>query len=257
MRSIKWLTAAMLAGAGSVALGAQGVCTAASPAHTVALVELFTSEGCSSCPPADEWMRRLPNAGFDAGRVVPLSLHVDYWDYIGWKDRFAMAQFTDRQRRYSALSGVRFIYTPQVVLAGRDYRGWHGEGFERDVRAVNAVPARAAIEIALAPREPAVSDVRVLARAGTPADGAGAALYVAVYENGLASEVRRGENRGATLRHDYVVRQWLGPVALDRDGRAELAQTIRHGSRGGVAAFVQRERTGEILQATALAYCSG
>jgi len=248
---------AVLAGASGAAAGAGGACTVTSPAHTVALVELFTSEGCSSCPPADAWMRRLPSAGFDTGRVVPLSLHVDYWDHIGWKDRFAMARFTDRQRTYSALSGARFIYTPQVILAGRDFRGWHGGGFEREVRAVNARPARAAISIALEPLEKAASRVRVQAQAGAPADGVGAALYVAVYENDLASEVRSGENRGATLRHDYVVREWIGPIALDAAGRAALAQGIAHAGSGGVAAFVQTQRTGEILQATALAHCAG
>jgi hypothetical protein len=252
-----WLAAAALAGASGAAAGAAAMCTATSPAHTVALVELFTSEGCSSCPPADAWMRRLPSAGFDTARVVPLALHVDYWDYIGWKDRFAMARFTERQRTYSALSGVRFVYTPQVVLAGRDYRGWHGGGFERDVRAVNARRARAAISIALEPLEATVSSVRVSVRAKSPVDGAGAALYVAVYENGLTSEVRSGENSGATLRHDYVVREWIGPITLDADGKAELARTISHAGRGGVAAFVQTQGSGEVLQATALAHCAG
>jgi len=255
MRAVKWMAAAALAGASGAALGAAGACAATSPAHTVALVELFTSEGCSSCPPADEWMRRLPEAGFDATRVVPLSLHVDYWDYIGWRDRFAMAQFTERQRRYSSLNGLRFVYTPQVVLAGRDYRAWHGGGFGRDVRAVNARAARAAITVALEPLAAGASNVRVQAQAAGRADGA--ALHVAVYESGLTSEVRSGENRGATLRHDYVVREWIGPVALDGAGRAEVAQRIAHGGRGGVAAFVQDERSGEVLQATALAHCGG
>jgi hypothetical protein len=255
MRSLKWLATAVLAGASGAAVGAAGKCTVTSPAHTVALVELFTSEGCSSCPPADAWLRGLPSAGFDVERVVPLSLHVDYWDYIGWKDRFAMPGFTERQRTYSSLSGVRFIYTPQVVLAGRDYRGWHGGGFERDVHAVNARPARAGIIIALEPLDPQTSNVRVTAQSQPPA--VGAALYVAVYESGLASEVKRGENRGATLRHDYVVREWIGPIALGADGKAELAQRIAHADRIGVAAFVQTMRSGEILQATALAHCPG
>jgi len=253
------MAVAVLVGASGAAAAATGACSANSPRHTVALVELFTSEGCSSCPPADDWMRRLPSAGFGADRVVPLALHVDYWDYIGWKDRFAMARFTDRQRRYSALGGLRFVYTPQVVLAGRDYRAWRGGGFERDVRAINAKPGRATITVILEPVESARSELRVQAQAMSLEDGPGAALYVAVYENGLASEVKAGENRGAMLHHDYVVREWIGPVALDARGRAEVSRGIAHpdGGRGGVAAFVQAPRTGEILQATALPHCSG
>ena len=102
-------------------------CEANSPKHTVALVELFTSEGCSSCPPADRWLQNLPRQGYSFDKVVPLSLHVGYWDHIGWKDPYAQQRFTDRQRNYASLRRSSSVYTPQIVLAGNDFRSWNGD----------------------------------------------------------------------------------------------------------------------------------
>ena len=254
MNWLKLITAAVLAGTSGLAVA--GPCTATSPAHTVALVELFTSEGCSSCPPADAWLRRLPTAGYGADRVVPLALHVDYWDYIGWKDRFASARHTERQRAYSAIGNTRFVYTPQVVFDGRDFRGWSDSSvFDRAVRAANAKPARATITLSLEAKEPGAAQMRVGAELPKGADRASVSLYVATFENGHSTRVKAGENRGVTLEHDYVVQQWFGPISFDSDGRAELTERISHPGRGGVAAFVQARRTGEVLQATALAHC--
>ena len=119
-------------------------CKAESGEKTVALVELYTSEGCSSCPPADRWLSALAERGFAPDRVVPLALHVDYWDYIGWKDPFAKALFSARQRELAAIARSRVVYTPQVVLAGKDYgmgssRDWAAKGvFLLGVKAVIA-----------------------------------------------------------------------------------------------------------------------
>jgi hypothetical protein len=228
-----------------------GECTAKSGPGTAALVELYTSEGCDSCPPADAWLRKLPAAG--AGLVVPLAFHVDYWDYIGWKDPFASPAFGARQRELAGITRARVVYTPQVMLAGRDYRGWgSGARFAADVRAVNAAPARADLALALAGAE-----LRAAATVAKAEDRADAALYVAVYENGLSNRVTAGENRGATLHHDFVVREWWGPVALDRAGTAELVRkpAARGLANRGIVAFVQSRRTGEVLQALALPAC--
>src|SRR5882672_8121679 len=94
-------------------------CTVRSGPEANALVELYTSEGCSSCPPADRWISSFAN-GADK-RVVPLAFHVSYWDYIGWKDTFADERYTERQRALAKAAGARSVYTPQVILAGRDY----------------------------------------------------------------------------------------------------------------------------------------
>ncbi|HSD52549.1 MAG TPA: DUF1223 domain-containing protein [Burkholderiales bacterium] len=239
----------------SVVQAAPEVCTAKSGAATGALVELYTSEGCDSCPPADRWLSGLPAAGFGAGSVVPLALHVDYWDYIGWKDPFAKTLFSARQREIAAVGRNRVVYTPQVVLAGKDFRGWPARSrFAEAVAAINAMPARAGIELAIE-----AGEIRAQAAVPRREDREDAALFVAVYESGLSNRVTAGENRGATLNHDFVAREWWGPLALDAAGTASLARPASPQAlaNGGVAAFVQSRRTGEVLQALALPACKG
>jgi len=239
----------------SIVQAAPAECTARSGASTAALVELYTSEGCDSCPRADRWLSGVPAAGFGTARVVPLALHVDYWDYIGWKDPFAKPLFAARQRELAAIGRNRVVYTPQVVLAGRDFRGWPARSqFAEAVAAINATPARATIELAIAER-----GIRAQASVPRREDHEDTALFLAVYENGLANSVTAGENRGATLNHDFVVREWWGPLALDAAGNASLARPVgaQPLANGGVAAFVQSRRTGEVLQALALPACKG
>ena len=100
-------------------------CSKVSPAHTIALLELYTSEGCSSCPPADKFVSNLQRStSLTTDQVVPISLHVDYWDYIGWKDNFANPEFAKRQRDMAALGHARGVYTPQLAINGQDTRSW-------------------------------------------------------------------------------------------------------------------------------------
>lgn len=238
-----------------------GQCEARSGPHTAALVELYTSEGCDSCPPADRWLQGLAGRGLAPGKVVPLSLHVNYWDYIGWKDPFAQQRFSDRQRKLAQVMRARIVYTPQVMLQGRDFRGWGGRAFDEAVARINAQPARASITLALEAGQRDTLAVLVRAELLDPAAAADAALYVASYENRLVSQVAAGENRGRTLSHDYVVFEWLGPLPFV-DGRMEerrelplLPRAVRANS--GVAAFVQDRRTAEVLQALMLPACPG
>jgi hypothetical protein len=221
-------------------------CAVKSGPGTAALVELYTSEGCSSCPPADRWLRGLRGAGFGADRLVPLSLHVDYWDYIGWKDPFAQAAFTVRQRELAAARGSGVVYTPQVVLAGRDYREWSsGRQFSAAVLALNDRAAGAEIALVLKPGK-----VSAKATLMHPDQAHDKALYVAIYESGLSNRVTAGENQGVTLTHDFVVREWLGPFPFDGAAPVEVSRPISVSHPGGAAAFVQNRRSGEILQAT-------
>jgi hypothetical protein len=235
------------------------LCSAKSGAHTVALVELYTSEGCDSCPPADRWLRTLPAAGFTPDKVMALSLHVDYWDYIGWKDPYAKAVFGQRQKEAGAFNKSTVVYTPQVMLAGRDFRRWSGGGLADEVKRINAQPARAAI--ALEMRDAGVGRIEIQASvlALREQDRADAALYLAYYQSGLKSEVRAGENRGVTLQHDYVAREWSGPVALGAEGRAMVSISTAPGADAkgdsGAVAFVQNRKTGEVLQALDLPRC--
>ena len=242
--------------------GAQAAqCSASSPDTTVALVELYTSEGCDSCPPADRWLSSLGAKGYAPDRVVPVSLHVDYWDYIGWKDPYARQAHSNRQRKMAKLARAAMVYTPQVLLQGQDFRQWGTTAFEQAVAKINARPAKARISLLLDTRPREAFEVEVRAEVLGAAPQADAALYVGAYENKLVSEVKAGENRGRTLPHDYVVLQWAGPLEfkggklLERQRLALLPKAVK--AHSGVVAFVQNRATGEVLQASMLRACPG
>jgi hypothetical protein len=259
----RYLTAAVLAAmlVARPAAAAAPLCSAQSGAQTVALVELYTSEGCDSCPPADRWLRTLPRDGVTPEQAVALSLHVDYWDYIGWKDPYAKPLFSARQQEANALIHSSVVYTPQVMLAGRDFRGWSKGGLAAELKRINAQPARADIMLELRDAGAGRIEFGASALAKRAEDRADAVLVLATYENGLSGAVHAGENKGATLRHDHVARTWSGPVALDAAGRASVSLGAAPGAadRGktGAVAFVQNRKTGEVLQALALPYCRG
>ena len=220
-------------------------CVVESGAGTAALVELYTSEGCSSCPPAERWLAGLAKR-FAPTSVVPLALHVDYWDYIGWKDPYGKREFALRQRKLSQLQRMALVYTPQVLLQGRDFRAWHGKGFDEAVAKVNAEPAKARMKLEVLRADETGLEVEATA------DAPEGDLYVAAYRSGLQSHVNAGENRGRILSHDYVVLEWQGPFAVA--GRVVERRTLpllpgANPGNSGVAAFVQNRRTGEVLQA--------
>lgn len=236
-------------------------CTAASGERTAALVELYTSEGCDSCPPADRWLSALGPRGYAPDRVVPIALHVDYWDYIGWKDPYAREAHAKRQRKMAKLARAAMVYTPQVLLQGRDFRGWRGGEFELAVARINAQRARAKITLALDTSPKGAFRVNARAALENVAPSPELGLYLAAYENKLVSEVKTGENRGKTLPHDYVVLQWQGPYEFNGATVTEerllplLPKAIPGNS--GVVAFVQNRATAEVLQALMVAACRG
>lgn len=230
-------------------------CTKSSPAHTVALLELYTSEGCNSCPPADKFVSSVyKTTGLTSDQVLPLSLHVDYWDYIGWKDTFANPIFTQRQRWLAELASTRTVYTPEVFVAGKELRNW-SNGVADAVKRINQKPAQADIRLTVdgvTDRQLNVSMTSNTAQTGK--------LYFALVESGLVSHVKAGENSGVTLQHDYVVRQWGDPVRLTGGSNTTMRQisfpanAVRKNL--AVAAFVQSDK-GEVLQALSLPICSG
>jgi len=235
-------------------------CRAQSGDRTIALVELYTSEGCSSCPPADRWLSGLSDRGFTPDRVVPLALHVDYWDYIGWKDPYAKREFSQRQRKLSQLQRMALVYTPQVVLQGRDFPRWSSPAFETTVAAINARPARARISLEILGATAATFETQVSAELIDPAQVGDPALYLAVYENRLTSRVTSGENHGRTLTHDHVVLEWLGPFPFGLGGKLSERRALPLLPKGvpersGVVGFVQDRRTGEVLQALLRSSC--
>ena len=210
-----------------------------------ALVELFTSEGCSSCPPADQLLARVTANAEKAGRALyTLAFHVDYWDSLGWKDPFSDPAFSRRQADYEDLLGVRGPYTPQMVVNGSDQ--FVGSDESQAEKAIEKFIARnASVSLAL---QASVEGRRVLVDWKVVGARAGAQLHLAWVQAKATSSPNRGENASQTLQHVNVVRAFR-TVKLDRgfESRSDLTPPDLDG--GSVIAFVQEPKTGAILAA--------
>ncbi|HEY2344972.1 MAG TPA: DUF1223 domain-containing protein [Xanthomonadaceae bacterium] len=231
------------------------VCHAASGAQRGALVELYTSEGCSSCPPADRWFAALAHAA-NPDNLSLLAFHVDYWDSIGWVDRFGAGAFSARQRdRVLAATGGHTVYTPQVMLGERVGFHWSSSAdVVAGLRAVVSQPGALSFDID-AKRAGDGFDVALKAMPhGAPSLPSGS-LYLALYENDLSTQVKAGENDGVLLRHERVVRRLLGPYPL---AGAQWARDLHMApprdariDHLGLTAFAQSAK-GDTLQALSL-----
>ena len=200
------LTCATVAAVAAPSSAADSSCLARSGSTAAPVVELYTSEGCNSCPPADRWLSRVKADS----TTVALAFHVDYWDRLGWKDRFASPAYTERQALQQAVNGARFSYTPQVVVDGVDRKDWYGQTAPPN----GPAPAAASVTLTLQ-RDGETFKATVLPLVATPtgrAAPARLAAFWAVTEQGHASDVKAGENQGVTLKHDFVVRAYQ-PVA--------------------------------------------
>lgn len=196
--------------------------------RTPVLIELFTSEGCSSCPPADALLQELlERQPVEAAEIVALSLHVDYWDHQGWKDPFASRAFTERQRAYSRTLGRDEIYTPQLILDGRDEV--RGADRESMMRAVRLAAVRPHLPLSATARFAGDTLRLTIDLPAAPGGAEPIDVLVAVTEDDLTSVVRRGENSGRTLTHVAVVRSLersgtLEPEAFVAEGQIRLAR---------------------------------
>lgn len=226
-----------------LALAAPAVMAQTCPATTVQsgaavprMVELYTSEGCSSCPPADRWLSSLKGQP----GVISAAFHVDYWNGLGWKDRFSQPAFTERQQQGVGVNGARNLYTPQVVVNGRDRRG-------TILPAASAEPAR----VQLTWTRMASGELRLGAEALAGAPGR-IQLWWARVEDGHQSRVRAGENRGETLAHDSVVREYQRLPVLDGAPRGEWLVPVSAGEAGHPSRWIAvatDARDGRVLQA--------
>jgi hypothetical protein len=221
------------------ALAASPICEVKSGKKITPVLELYTSEGCSSCPPADQWLSTLKGQP-----VVAQAFHVGYWDYIGWVDRFATPANTTRQREIASLNRLRSVYTPQFVRNGQDWRDY--------TRVMDSTsPAKASIVMQ---RTQGADSFKATV---TPASGVESwSAYWTVTEHGHSSRVKAGENSGEFLKHDFVVRQYT-PV-----GTYQGAQTLNFSSIAAAAEHprqinlvVSDPKTGTPLQAVSLS-CS-
>lgn len=235
-------TAACGTGASDPARAPTSAATPAAPRATTTaddgpvVVELFTSQGCSSCPPADAVLSRLAREGSAGRAVAPLAFHVDYWNQLGWTDPWSRAAWSERQQAYASALGDRRVYTPALVIGGRAHVVGSNRGAVAD--GIAAAPAPAALDARLV-----WGDGAVEVTATAPADGD---AWLAVYEDGLVTAVPRGENAGRTMTNDRVVRTLarIAPagqtatttVALDPSWRAVGAVAFASDGVGAIVA---------------------
>jgi hypothetical protein len=244
----RFLTAALTLSAGA----GLGQAADDSPARAPVLLELFTSEGCSSCPPADRLLQILdekqPVAGAD---LIVLSEHVDYWNSLGWRDPFSSPQFTARQQDYTNRYNFDGVYTPQLVVDGR-YAFVGSDGREAADAVQKAIRAH---KLTMTISKVARAGNAVTARIELPIDenfkGTRGILYVALADNRQESHVARGENGGRTLAHVAVARvlKEAGTIDFSAASTKEIALPVQTGSGNGlrVIAFIQDPKSGYVL----------
>lgn len=212
-----------------------------------AVVELFTSEGCSSCPPAEALLNEISSHARRQGRdVICLAWHVDYWDRLGWKDPYGSSQATVRQRLYGRALGLDGIYTPQMVVNGRREFVGHRRGSARS-EIQRALERPVALGLALEPAPGHPWGLRYRLDADPPR---GARLLVALSERGLETQVERGENAGRQLRHEEVVRVAREQPLSGREGTLSLTPPagVERG-RASLVVLVQAGRGQPLLAA--------
>ncbi|WP_421842585.1 DUF1223 domain-containing protein [Marinobacter algicola] len=200
------------------------------------VVELFTSEGCSSCPPADRWLSSLKSNPEVFKEFVPMAFHVDYWDYIGWKDPFAKPAYSERQRNYVREGHVSQSYTPGIVINNKEWRQWfRGQRtWKDDTQQVGVLKA-------------SVNDKRHF-KAEFDGDKAGQ-LHIAILGMGLTTSVKAGENRGSELSHDFVVLKLI-TVPGEKSWTVPLPEFPEKGQKqNAIAAWVTPYNSQTILQA--------
>ena len=206
------------------------------------VVELYTSEGCSSCPPADEILTKL--AGRD--NILALSLHVDYWDYLGWKDKFSMAKFTDRQEYYNMIlgSGYRLV-TPQMFFQGQSYvAGARPQKVEAQLEKHEKQADKVALNVE---KQGQTFNVSI------DPNGAGvsaADVIIVQYEPNYVTEIKAGENRGKTLNHTNIVTSWQRVGEWNGQPNWKINHSVPEGVHAAV--IVQVEHSGPILAARKL-----
>ena len=230
-------------------------------ARAPVVVELFTSEGCSSCPPADELLARMDETQpVEGAEVIALAQHVDYWNYLGWSDPYSSREFSERQGAYSRAFGQDGVYTPQMVVDGRaEFSGGNsGKAFKEieraarepkaevlltraDVRAKSDAPVRLSLRVEKLPKL---------------SDGDAAEVLLAITEGGLASDVSRGENTGRKLKHVGVVRRLtklgeLGAGTFSADTDVTLEEGWRRENLRAVV-FLQERASRRVVGASSI-----
>ena len=192
------------------------------------LIELFTSEGCSSCPPAENWLNNLKSHEGLWTDYVPLAFHVDYWDWIGWTDRFASAEHSERQRKYAQNRQVNSVYTPGFVVAGEEWRGFFG----RQELPKNTQKPAGKLSLSVVDMQFDLSFEGNVSETGV--------AHIAILGMGIETPVKRGENAGRKLVHDFVVLDWQTLPAGQNQWTGTFGENWKHGNKQyAIAAWVE------------------
>ncbi len=198
------------------------------------VVELYTSQGCSSCPPADAYLREQLAERDD---VIALALHVDYWDYIGWKDQFANPAFTQRQHNYARAAGHRSIYTPQMIINGQDHVvGAHPDKVEKLINAHKAITPRVALSVT---REGETISISASTDLSTPMN-----VQLVRYRPSEKVSIKRGENAGRVINYANIVDGW--EQVRRWTGQSDLEMRVPVAGDEPVVVLIQRENGGPI-----------
>ena len=213
------------------------------------VVELYTSEGCSSCPKADDFLTLLGENIDQDFHAVPLAFHVDYWNRLGWEDPYSQAKFTDRQRRVAHLNNQRSIYTPELVVSGQETRGG-GMVFDQiHIHNRKIASIRITMDVSAPEKGEVLADLKIRNETDTRLPE----MFIAVYENKIVREIKGGENKGRTLTHNYAVRHLSEPVPVARGDSARMVSMdidkAWNTDNLGLAVFVIDADNGQTLQA--------
>ena len=215
---------------------AAGKLTFNSGTRQVTLMELYTSQGCSSCPPAERWLNEYVDDAELWTRIVPLAFHVDYWDYIGWKDVYASHEHGERQREYARAGKARSVYTPDLFANGREWRGWT---LRVNPRASSKEPGNLSVTVE-AGRVAATFEA-----ASGPYE-----LHLALLGFDINTRVERGENRNSTLKQQFVVLAHASHTSSNSHWNVPLPQGESTASRYAIAAWVSTPGNPAPVQAT-------
>jgi hypothetical protein len=222
----------------------------AKPHQPVAVIELFTSQGCSSCPPADALLNEtIRQANLKGQRVYGLSFHVDYWDRLGWRDPFSQHAFTERQQQYSRQFVSSSVYTPQAVLNGtQEFVGSN----QRVLNQLLPMTLQQEVPVTVVLDEPTQNARQLTVPFHLTGNIAGAVLNVALVSKTETTHIERGENEGRTLTHNNVVRVFQ-TIQATANGQVSLTLPVPFDkANGAIIAYLQTPKTGAVLGANAV-----
>ena len=216
--TFRYLLAGMLAGvaAGGAPLEFQ------SSEHQEALVELYTSEGCSSCPPAESWLSGLKKAPGLWSDFVPVAFHVDYWNHLGWRDKWSNKEYSDRQRNYADAWASANIYTPEFVLNGKEWNNWFG---------FKGAPGLSETKAGLLKMSSEDTNLWNVSFVPAAAGNSDYEINAALLVSGLGSDVKAGENSGRHLKHDFVAIALVNQPLFRKDNGFKGVVTLAAGQK--------------------------